>query len=321
MRSILGLFLLSTTTYGAGLPACRIRDAVFPTDTAIYLLCEQGYVLATGDAGKTWATHQTNATEKLVALAFFDPLRGLIAGGQGLVLATEDGGKSWQKRATGVNDQLTSIRVVGESAWITGHAGVILNSADARHTWTRQTTNVTQPLERLYFADALHGWAVGWVGTMLRTSDGGKNWELIKSPAAQWSLNSVYFRDDKNGWAVGFAGQILRSRDGGATWAVQESPVRSWLMSILFETPNRGWIASDDGFLVSEDGGETWKPVTFENRPFLFRLVQGKSSLWAISPFGLLTRSGGAWKKFEGFAPSAAPSNEAPKAPAGPTAP
>src|SRR4051812_9265878 len=36
----------------------------------------------------------------------------------------------------------------------------------------------TLPLNAVYFLDARHGWAVGELGTILGTTDGGKTWKV-----------------------------------------------------------------------------------------------------------------------------------------------
>ena len=75
-------------------------------------------------------------------------------------------------------------------------------------------------LKRFYdlsFIDEYHGWAVGYNGTILKTTDGGANWIILNSQT-NLSLNSVIFIDQNIGWAVGWEGIILHTTDGGLTW-------------------------------------------------------------------------------------------------------
>jgi len=115
----------------------------------------------------------------------------------------------------------------------------------------------------------------------------------------------VYFRDAKNGWAVGFAGQILRSRDGGATWDAQTSPVKGWLTCVLFDGSNRGWITSDDGLLVSEDSGESWKSTPVDKRGFPQQADACERLALALGPFQALKQGEAnvAWQKIEKLVP------------------
>ncbi|MCS6953102.1 MAG: YCF48-related protein [Bryobacterales bacterium] len=267
---------------------CRVQHAAAAGEV-VWLLCEQGRLFVSEDAGRSWSERRIPA-EGLRAAALFDARRGLVAGERGAVFLTEDHGRNWRRLAVPTEETLTAIHVRGEQAWICGYGGVMLHSADGGRTWVKQNTGILVALESVYFADERHGWAVGWVGTILRTTDGGQTWEPVKTSAAMWSLAAVYFRDPQNGWIVGRFGQILRSRDGGLTWQAQESPVRTSLTSILFDAAGRGWITADSGLLVSEDGGETWRTALDGDWYFLNRLISVGSSLWAVGPFDILKR-------------------------------
>ncbi len=287
--------------------SCWLRDGVSPAKSLVYLLCEQGGLMVTTDAGTTWTNRNTGAKGHLRNIEFSDTSHGFAVGDEGLLVATADVGKTWEPRKTGTTENLTAIQFVGQSGWVTGYDGVILHSADGGLTWSLQTTGTKESLENLFFLDADHGWAVGWAGMILRTTDGGKTWQQARTDAASWSLTSVYFHDANNGWTVGFSGQILRSRDGGVTWKAQTSPVKSSLSSILFDSSNRGWITADETLLVSEDGGESWKDVRgVDNQLFLCQLITVDGSPWAIGQLGVLRQTGGpgsAWKKIESLVP------------------
>jgi photosystem II stability/assembly factor-like uncharacterized protein len=285
--------------------SCWLRDGASPAPSLVYLLCEQGGLLVTTDGGASWSNRATGTTGHLRNIDFIDANHGFAAGDQGLLVATADGGKTWTPRKTGVTENLTAVQFVGQLGWVTGYDGVILHSADGGRTWSPQTTDTKESLENIFFLDPQHGWAVGWAGLILRTTDGGTTWRQMRTDAATWSLSAVYFRDASNGWIVGFGGQIVRSRDGGATWAAQTSPVKSSLTSILFDSSNRGWITADDGLLVSENGGESWMPVSVDGLLFLRQLVRVDNSLWAVGQLGVLRQTGAglAWRRIESLVP------------------
>src|ERR1017187_1297121 len=79
---------------------CWLRDANSPAAATAYLLCEQGQMWVTTDAGATWAQRNTGANSRLRAFSWVDASRGLVVGNGGLLLATNDGGKTWQTRAS-----------------------------------------------------------------------------------------------------------------------------------------------------------------------------------------------------------------------------
>ena len=66
----------------------------------------------------------------------------------------------------------------------------------------------------LYFLDELSGWAVTDYSSVLKTTDGGFNWERNASPMSK-KLNSIFFIDKFTGWAVGDSGLIIKTTNGG----------------------------------------------------------------------------------------------------------
>ncbi len=294
MTRLLFLLLLCATfdpasAMGETAP-CPIRRAA-AASPYVWLLCDRKDLFVSADEGLTWQTRHVPFDVKFRAITFLDSRRGFIAGDGGTLLATEDGAETWRQVPLPTRENLTAIHFVGDLGWLAGWSGVILHSADGGKTWEQQQSGTRQGLDGIFFVDTDHGWAVGWNAAMLRTSDGGRTWEKVSVPKSVFSLDSVYFRDVKSGWAVGFGGQILRSRDGGLTWQEQASPLRDWLKSIVFDNSGRGWIASDNALLVSEDG-ETWTPIPVAGPVFVGQVLAVKDSVWAIGQFGVLKQAG-----------------------------
>ena len=294
----MALAAIPWAAFAADERACNMRDAALPGNSLTYVLCEQALLLVTSDDGATWAQRKISTPGSLRAVAFLDAKRGLAVGDGGAIMATEDAGRTWTARQSGTTENLTDIQMVGEQGWITGYDGVILHTADGGKTWTRQKAGVALSLEAMFFLDAQNGWVAGFSGTVLHTLDGGKTWRQVKIPGATWSLSSIAFLDANNGWVAGFAGQLFHTKDGGATWETRKTPVSGWLASVGFDSARRGWIATDEGFLVSEDGGETWKLQPTESQLFLNKILTGGGTTWALGPFGLLKQTGPKqWKK------------------------
>jgi photosystem II stability/assembly factor-like uncharacterized protein len=268
-----------------------------------YVLCEQGLLLVTTDEGAHWTTRKIEGASGLRAVAFLDVDRGIAVGEGGVIVATDDAGKTWQARKTGTTENLEDIQMIGDQGWAVGFDGVLLHTADGGHTWTPQKSTVSQSLEVVEFIDASNGWAAGWSGTILHTVDGGQTWQQIKSTDATWSLSSIHFRDAKNGFISGFAGQLLRTKDGGATWTRVKTPYSGWLTAVTFDSRGRGWITTDDGFLLSTDGGDNWTLIAnqgeAESQLFLNKLLRTTGVVWALGPFGLMKQTGDGtkWKK------------------------
>src|SRR5438874_6523986 len=103
------------------------------------------------------------------------------------------------------------------------------------------------------FTDANNGTAVGWYGTILRTTDGGRNWVLQPSGilGTNIGLYGVSFTDANTGTVVGGVtdATILRTTDGGANWVSQTSET-NYLKAVSFTDTNTGTAVGGYGTIV-----------------------------------------------------------------------
>ena len=130
--------------------------------------------------------------------------------------------------ATPVNDKylptikkslMFDVAVVDGVAVVVGEQGFVLLSTDSGENWKQVEVPANVALTGVYFHDAKLGWAVGYDHVIIRTRDGGKNWELLYSETeADGPLLDVFFLDAKNGFAIGAYGAFLTTADGGDSW-------------------------------------------------------------------------------------------------------
>ncbi|MBN1560130.1 T9SS type A sorting domain-containing protein [candidate division KSB1 bacterium] len=102
--------------------------------------------------------------------------------------------------------------------------------------------------------------AVGALGTIMRTDDGGQNWETIFQVNNFYGdLFAVQFVSEYVGWAAGEWGTILQTKDGGVSWEFKKSGSTMDLYSLYFINKDTGWAAGRWGnVLKTTDAGETW---------------------------------------------------------------
>jgi photosystem II stability/assembly factor-like uncharacterized protein len=114
--------------------------------------------------------------------------KAIAVGQGGLVLVSNDSaGVRWGFGDLKVPEELlasvdlNAVSVVGNHAWAVGRPGtVIFHSSDSGATWEMQKTGQILSLHGVQFIDENQGWAVGEMGTILTTSDGGKTWKVQK---------------------------------------------------------------------------------------------------------------------------------------------
>ncbi len=124
---------------------------------------------------------------------------GWLVGDGGLVLTTADRGAHWHPCASEPPRELAphfdwrAACVVGDNAWVAGSPGTrILRTNDAGRSWSVGDTGQSPPIYALTFVDDSHGWAVGALGTILATRDGGETWQRQRAGGTRAAVLGVY---------------------------------------------------------------------------------------------------------------------------------
>ncbi|WP_068636576.1 WD40/YVTN/BNR-like repeat-containing protein [Thauera butanivorans] len=84
------------------------------------------------------------------------------------------------------------------------------SSARSEQTWVPQHSGTSNELHSVSFTpDGRSGWAVGFGGTILATTDGGQTWVAQRSGTPNELRALSIAQDGRSAWAVGFGGTIL----------------------------------------------------------------------------------------------------------------
>ncbi len=168
---------------------------------------------------------------------------------------------------------------------VVGERGHVLISSDGKD-WQQIAVPTRTTLTGVYFRDKHNGWIVGHDAVILRTTNGGKDWQKVyDDPEGETPLFDVWFRDEKHGIAIGAYGLYLVSEDGGASWDISEMNVITeksaddsgkeevkaedddnfldsydlHLNSIAFSDNDKLYIVAEAGKIYrSDDLGESW---------------------------------------------------------------
>lgn len=112
--------------------------------------------------------------------------RGVAVGQGGLILRSEGtGGSTWSYVEPGLPVEVKAawdfhaVHSTGKHVWAAGRPGsVMLHSKDDGENWEIVPTGQPLPLNGLFFHDDKNGWAVGELGSILATADGGRTWQV-----------------------------------------------------------------------------------------------------------------------------------------------
>lgn len=142
--------------------------------------------------------------------------------------------------------------------------------------WTIQNSNTDAHFRAISAVNQDVVWAGGSKGTVLRTTNGGQNWEVIKvSGAEKLDFRGIKGIDPQTAVAVsaGLAeegqARIYRTTDAGKTWDVvwQTDQKGVFLDGVAFWDKSNGIIFGDpiDNHLYllrTSDGGKTWQRLS-----------------------------------------------------------
>ena len=217
------------------------------------------------------------------------------------IYKTTNGGSTWNILNTNAGG--IYYFVDASNGWMEGSSGNIaggsLNSiyhtTNGGSTWTLQASNIGTT-KAIYFSDLQHGWVVGQDGLVLKTIDGGSNWNALTNTGLTTGYNTkaVFFLDANNGWISGGNENsegvgtrfILATKDGGTTWTTQPTPVTNDIFSIFFWDVNTGWLTSDYGQIAHYTSPKT---INTQAGGLSAAITQAdKNSLTSISITGII---------------------------------
>ena len=134
---------------------------------------------------------------------------GWLVGDGGLVLRTDSGGVVWQspagRLAAPIRDifDFRTVATRGAQVWIAGRPGsVVWHTANHGQSWAKQYTGQPLPIHDLTFVSDTLGWAVGALGQMSRTDDGGQTWKTVRGGGRRIAFLCVHARPDQVSWRM-----------------------------------------------------------------------------------------------------------------------
>ena len=183
-------------------------------------------ILYSSDSGATWKVSQKGFFGGgFFGAQMLSPTLGVVAGQnsifQGLQGTTVDGGVHWTFHPFYFNgnegnaddvfffDDMTGV----SSGVLFDGTGALARTADGGTNWS--STIFPQGMQGIDFPKPETGFAVGFVGTILRSTDLGNTWSSQTS-GTFFDLLDVHFTSaGLTGLAVGASGTILRTTNGG----------------------------------------------------------------------------------------------------------
>ena len=212
-----------------------IKSVAFSDVSTGYGVGNDGRIITTYDAGRTWLFPATPFARHLNKIVYIDGTY-YIAGG---------------------NRKSDSVQT-------------ILKSADHGYTWNLIRDTYGPWLKSIFFIDTLKGFAVGDEGVILGTTNGGNAWSTIAAPIIR-DFNAITFINTDTGYIVGgsYSGQcrktILKTVNGGLNWSILMDSSGGILKDISFADAFVGYTVGDSAtVLKTTDGGSIWTSIIID---------------------------------------------------------
>ena len=126
-------------------------------------------------------------------------------------------------------------------------------------SWTRASVPAGTWAHSARFFDRIHAVAIGEFGNIVRTVDGGRTWQTVKSQGTGQRLWDVEYATAKTIFLAGGNGVISRSTNAGATWNSIQSSGTAVTDGFDSLDAQRAWARQDGGEIVfTTNGGTQW---------------------------------------------------------------
>jgi photosystem II stability/assembly factor-like uncharacterized protein len=196
------------------------------------------YARPSGGIRRRVATDIEGLTGALRAVHLTPGGVGCIVGRNRTVLTTVDGGDSWSvarlRLPPAVADVMDfrDVHCASENDfYIVGRpGGYVVRSNDGGGTWKIETTGQPLSLNAIHFLDPYRGWAVGDLGVVCRTANGGITWSVPRSDGRRAAAMFVVSSQPAKAWGLAayLGGReklscVVVQVGGGADWRDEQA--------------------------------------------------------------------------------------------------
>ncbi|MBK8553656.1 MAG: T9SS type A sorting domain-containing protein [Ignavibacteria bacterium] len=236
------------------------------------------YYIAAGAEGKIYTTNDpvsgawterssgtTSNINYLKTVGRTDTAVTFGVGDNGAIIRSLNRGFNWTVLNSSVTGNLRSIDFTGSNlndVIAIGESGLIIKSTDLGETWTPINSGVSKNLNSIYSASFFSILIAGDDGTILRSSDGGMNWENRSLADSVTDLNKIglmgqWFFGNILGIA-GDDGRLYRSTNF-LFWDSIYTGINADLFDFSFKNASSGYLCGADGTIIyTTNGGAEW---------------------------------------------------------------
>lgn len=292
----------------------NFRSINFADSSQGIIVGENGLILMTTNGGIKWLTKSKNViTDKPVHLYFSENNNGIILTYlSGDIYKTTNSDGLWSKIGIVPSGFIYGGNFLSETFGLAvGPSGRIYKTTDYGVTWSNYS--ISELYTHLYSAWILNEDTVvtvgfeavsGNPGAILRSSNGGKNWQKINTGIMGSSFKDICFSDDNIGLCVGTNGVILRTSNSGLDWTQIINVPNNNFNKVLFADLKTAFVLGNNGMILkTTDTGHSWQSINSNTSINLNGIHFKGSSLGLIGGlYGVLLKTqdeGETWEQLQ----------------------
>jgi len=245
---------LNWTSQNSGYTAQRFMAIHILHPDTVYICGNYGKILRTYNGGMNWMTVYSDTNVQLWAMKFVNSNTGFTAGSFGTILKTTNKGDNWFALPSGLNNALEGMHFINENTGFVCGSLAVLKTTNAGVSWI----NLNAPFVSgeintdIFFMNESTGWFSTNSGRIVKTTNGGLNWNIVLQESAVWRLS---FTNALTGYGCRSDGSVVKTINGGDNWYIQNTPLTENLYDLHFPAEDTGFICSWSGKILKTTNG------------------------------------------------------------------
>ncbi|NUN07780.1 MAG: T9SS type A sorting domain-containing protein [Ignavibacteriaceae bacterium] len=209
--------------------------------------------------------------DNLWGVYFKDENNGVAIGGASrgtILLRTSNGGVTWGPVRIPCGASLDIIYGNGDYLFVGGGDNMFMKSTNFGDSWELITNIPGSSLYTIHFPDKNTGYAAGYDGVLIKTTDRGLTWKgsYVSTGFTCTNVWGIYFLDANTGYSASTYGMVAKTTDGGVTWtkSIPDTISTSTVYyGVYFINSNLGFAVgklanNQDMIAKTTDAGITW---------------------------------------------------------------
>ncbi|WP_417565119.1 WD40/YVTN/BNR-like repeat-containing protein [Marinobacter sp.] len=245
-------------------------QAMAQNQDAIVVSGNDGVLLTSSDNGITWKRQALKSNASFLALDVCPDNTFIALTFNNQIWHGNAQANHWTPHALPSQEQMMTAACAPDGSWWTaGSFTTVQYSSDQGRTWDETSLYEDAIINNLQFINLEQAIATGEYGMVLRSDDGGQNWDYAGYLPDEFYAHTSYFRSMDEGWVGGLNGFIYHTTDGGQSW--EQMPADTNAPVFGFIPGDSALYAVADNATVLQLQDNAWKKISESGQPLYLR--------------------------------------------------